>query len=193
MAGRRHESETPVNVQSLSPEGWAALEKHVETLPARDGAAMDYFVFRTCDARQIFEKFPPFLIGAKRWDQTLLALFYRDSDVTVFDVSLTAPVLHQVSTSLKHEHRHGASLGDLLSREAVGPWMYRYGKISYADADLRRKPSGALFKVSRTPLVKMRDMFKEGSLNGENLYLYRANERDLISEGFSGRVNITRD
>ena len=135
MVGKRHNADFAPSLPKTS-HGWRALEQRAKSYPLDGGYAIDYFFLRRQDASRFMYNFPPFIIGTQRWDNTLLAMIYRDTQMVVVDASETATALHQVQNPIKaHGERPAARVNEALASRAVG-YDYLFGSIDNANAQL---------------------------------------------------------
>ena len=122
------------------------IKERTSHLPLDSGYAVDYFVARRDDLADILSGFPPFIIGAWRWDNTLLAHVYRDSKYTVIDGTGGIVALHQNTPREKnHEQRRGAQLNDDLARAYSGEDFW-FGSIAFADVILIEDTHGNILE-----------------------------------------------
>ena len=135
VVGRRHNSpEGPPRIPQKSV-AWDAVEQHSKTLPLDHGYALDYFVFSRNLLDRAIEELPPFVIGAWRWDNSLLAIVYK-TDALVVDATYFAPVLHQErNAAVVHETRRGAEYNAQLAERFRGNDFW-FGSIDFADVVL---------------------------------------------------------
>lgn len=99
--------------------------------------AIDYFAFRKGDF-PLFDT--PYIVGNWRWDNVLLANFYKRRDVFVIDASETVTAIHQSNNEreLTSSDRRGRVAGlynDELARKYDRAFLA--GTISYASVILR--------------------------------------------------------
>ena len=138
MVGKRHVSpEGPPVVRFDKPISWRYFESYARILPLDHGYAVDYFVFRNSRAAsEVVEQLPPFIIGAWRWDNSLLALFLKSNDIAVIDATQISPTVHQVVNPVTHhEQRRGAEYNEQLAERHIGIDFW-FGSIDNADVAL---------------------------------------------------------
>ena len=144
---------------------WHYAEMHAKTLPLDHGYAIDYFITR----KDVYDSslrgsLPPFVIGAWRWDNVLLSSFFKDTNVTVVDVTYAAPVLHQLPSSAgDHRSRRGAQYNEELAKRHSGG-DYLFGSIDFADVQITTLNADQEYLLDPYHTL-MRKAFKAGALS----------------------------
>jgi len=165
MTGRRHRGEG-FRADFNDPISWRYAEIHSKTLSLDHGYAIDYFVTKKSVYNSVLRgALPPFVIGAWRWDNILMYYFYKFTDVTVFDATFVAPVMHQFQNSslmIDHHQRRGARFNDELAKQISGNELL-FGTIDFADVILEDLSEGQDF-IKDPWHVLAREALKSGLL-----------------------------
>ena len=134
MVGKRHNNELAPHID-VNQIDWDSLELLTVSLPLENAYAVDYFITRAIDAH-VMKSMPPFIIGTMRWDNVLLWKFLKHTNVTVFDATSSAPIMHQVLGS-EHAERPAATQNHMLAVNHTGEeWMY--GTVDMATYQILR-------------------------------------------------------
>ncbi len=193
MVGRRHTGTGPLVVEDLVD--WRIAELHSETLPIEHGYAVDYFVFRkSASAKQVITFFPPFVVGAWRWDNVFLSSIYKYTNATVMDATFSAPILHQLSHAKKdHASRRGATYNDRLAKRYSGVDYY-FGTVDFADIIIKPGSNIGDGDIIKDPWhVLARQMFRDGLLTVDLLLQFATHSEKRIEEYNQGQVEISVD
>jgi len=180
LIGRRHVGDgTPKLETNDIPASLEAVKEHTQTLPLDTGYAIDYFVARCSDMNDIISGFPPFIVGAWRWDNALLAHVYSSAKYTVIDASLTVTSLHQITpTDKDHMHRRGASRNEVLAEKYSGIDFW-FGSIAFADIILMRGKQGITCEQQGKFQALLRKAFRSKLIEG---FADIADFRDLFDD-----------
>lgn len=192
MVGRRHAGKEAVEFDDGID--WKLTELRTERLPLEHGYAIDYFVVGKSTAREVINSFPPFIVGAWRWDNVFMSSMYKYTNATVMDATFIAPVLHQLSHVEKnHEARRGAQYNDKLAKKYCGD-DYFFGTIDFADIILSSAATLNSVELNTDPWHGMaRRMFRNGLITTDFLSeLYTYSEKK-IKEYNAGQVDISFD
>lgn len=150
--------------------------------------AIDYVVYRKRDF-PLFDT--PYIVGNWRWDNVLLANFYKRLNVHVVDASRTAVVVHQLVSSTQsgledRQHREAGEYNDELAAKYDPD--FNAGSISYASFRLERgKGATITHETSKTGSDLIRCALKAGdymqihgeiSKIGRSLVVQELNKKD---------------
>jgi hypothetical protein len=193
MTGRRHRGESfQMNLDDFN--SWKYAEIHAKTLPLDHGYAIDYFVTRKRTYNSALrQKLPPFVIGAWRWDNILMYSIYKFTSVTVIDVTLVAPVMHQYEKSsvlIDHHERRGARFNDELAKQISGNELL-FGTIDFADVILEDFQLGQDL-VSDPWHILARDALKAGMLTAAEIVKLKKFNDDKLA-AFNDKLLSTED
>lgn len=166
LVGRRHKGNGVLLVEEKHVrESFMQIKEQVRHLPLDSGYAIDYFIARRNDWSKLLAGFPPFLAGAWRWDNTLLAHAYRDKNIKVVDGTKTVIALHQITPVEKgHETRRGAGHNNELALSYSGEDFW-FGSIAFADILLAEGTQGIIGVPQGKFQALLRKAFDAGLLS----------------------------
>ena len=156
------------------------MENYAKTLPFDHGYAIDYFVTRKKTLKNVVHDFPPFIVGAWRWDNLLLSKFFKLSHATVIDATYSAVVLHQVTNAVsEHTARRGAKYNEALA-DKYGQDFW-FGSIDFAEVSLNLADDRVTATSPDMWHELLRNAFRSNMLTSKELIKFRHYYDDRVA------------